>query len=241
MCDKKWLILLDLDDTLMPTNYRYHEAAWRCGLIIQKALAGRSRRPSEVLALQQAIDRSLFKDMGFLIKRYPLSWVTTYERLAAEAGMPVNPKVSKRLANTAGYFKYGPFRAFAGAKTVLRKLIKQGHFLHLVTAGEPDLQWRKIEQAGLTRYFDNGNFHVVPMEKKSTFIKLVESTDRPAMMVGDSKRNDIRPAQEIGLTTVWIPSETRNDSDSEVEPDWEIGHIKLLPDLIFRIEPKEKK
>ena len=233
----KWLILVDLDDTLMPTNYRYHEASWRCGLIIQKALAGRSKRPMEVLELQREIDRGLFKEMGFLVSRFPRSWVLTYEQMCASAGVPVSAKVRQRIQNTAAYFKYGPFRPFVGIKTALRRLRRQKHRLHLITAGEVVLQRRKIEQAGLVKYFDDGNFTVCPMHKKDDMQRLAAEFNGPVMMVGDSKRNDIRPAKELGLTTIWIPSETKHDSDGKVEPDYEIRSFTLLPDLMSKIKP----
>ena len=238
MDNTKWLIVIDLDDTLIPTNYRYHLASLRAALIIQNELAWKSRRPLEVLAFQRTVDQALFKEMGFLVERYPTSWVKTYEHLAKEVGVAVDPAISQKIYNTAGHFRIGPFTAFKGVKVALRKLVKAGHRLHLVTAGEDGLQKRKVVSANLTRYFREDNFDVVPMEKKTIFRRLIETSDIPVMMVGDSKRNDIRPALELGMSTVWIPSETRNDTDSEVKPDYTIECFRLLPNLLPQIVPK---
>jgi putative hydrolase of the HAD superfamily len=176
--------------------------------------------------------------MGFMISRFPRSWVMTYEQLCANSRLPTNAKVRQQVHNTAAYFKYGPFKAFVGIKTALRRLRRNKHRLHLITAGEVILQRRKIEQAGLVKYFDDGNFTVCPMHKKDDMQRLAEEFDGPVMMVGDSKRNDIRPAKELGLTTVWIPSETKHDSDGEVEPDHEISSFTLLPERLPKIKPK---
>jgi putative hydrolase of the HAD superfamily len=237
---QRWLIMIDLDDTLMPTNYRYHQAGMRAATIIQDALAHRSRRPIGVFELHRDIDRNLFKELHFQVSRFPSSWVETYEQLCREAGMPISEAVAKRIFNTAARFKYGPFRAYPGAKTALRKLRRQKHVLHLVTAGELDLQRRKLEQSGLIKYFDQGNFHVVTVEKRTLMAELANQYTLPAMMVGDSKRNDIAPAVALGLTAIWIPSETRHDGDTRVQPDLEMNSFNRLPEIIKDLKPKPR-
>lgn len=237
MSERKFLkVCLDLDDTLMPTNFRYHEASWRCGLIITKTLGAKSPRPADVVLLQREIDEELFKTFGFKVERFPRSWVETYARLAKRAGLPVDPDVSKRLFNTAGRFKYGPFRAFLGAKEALRKLSRAGYELHLITAGEDFLQRRKVEQSGLFRYLEPDRIHVTTGDKRREMAAIINGCPEAAVMVGDSKRNDIKPAKELGLTTVWIPSETRSREDPRILPDHEIASIVELPQLIEKLE-----
>ena len=237
MGSKKILkVCLDLDDTLMPTNYRYDEATWRCGLIIAKALGPRAPRPESVIGLQKEIDEKLFKTFAFKVERFPRSWMDTYAVLAEKAKEAADPQVSKRLFNTAGHFKYGPFGAFHGSKKVLRKLCRAGYVLHLITAGEDFLQRRKVEQSGIARYFEPENIHVSVGDKRVEMRAIIGDLPQTAVMVGDSKRNDIRPANELGMISVWLPSETRSREDPRIVPAHEIGTIDELPALLEKLE-----
>lgn len=237
MSEHKILVVcMDLDDTLMPTNFRYHEASWRCGFIITKTLGAKSPRPNEVIKRQLEIDDALFKDHGFQVKRFPLSWVQTYEELAKKAGLAVDPAVSRRIFNTASRFKYGPFQAFLGAKAALRQLQRAGYELHLITAGEDFLQRRKVEQSGLSRYFEPENIHVTTGDKRKEISAVIQGRSGAAVMVGDSKRNDIKAAKELGVVSIWIPSETKSREDPKIIPDHEIGSITKLPALIAKID-----
>ena len=67
MARRRWLILMDLDDTLMPTNYRYIEASWRCGMILSRALGFKSPYPLDIARMEFEIDRELGKEYGFVM------------------------------------------------------------------------------------------------------------------------------------------------------------------------------
>ncbi len=236
-------VCLDLDDTLMPTNYRYHQASWRCGFIIATALGFRSPQPADVILLQRQIDNKLFKTFGFKVDRFPTSWVDTYKMLADRAGVKVDQEICRRLFNTASHFKVGPFRAFVDAKAALRKILKArpGRELHLITAGEQWLQTRKVEQAGLGRYFEPGNIHVTDGGKVELLKQIAGDDPGSVVMVGDSKRNDIKAAKSLKIVCVWIPSETRSSEDAAIVPDHEIRSIGELPELIARLDAELRK
>ncbi len=227
---------LDLDDTLMPTNYRYHQASWRCGTIIAIALGYRSPRPDDVILLQRQIDNRLFKTFRFKVDRFPTSWVDTYKLLAERVGLKPDPLICRRIFNTASHFKVGPFSAFKGAKAALRGLVQDGKELHLITAGENWLQLRKVEQAGLGRYFEPTNVHVTLGEKAEVLAQIAGADTESVIMVGDSKRNDIKAAKALKIVSVWIPSETKSSEDASIVPDHEIANIGELPELIARLD-----
>lgn len=231
---RKWLILMDLDDTLMPTNYRYIEASWRCGLIMSKALGTCTPYPLDITKMEFDIDRDLGKEYGFKIDRFPLSWVKTYEKLCAEYGMEPDPAVSDRLSNTASRFRYGPFSAFKGVKSVLRRLRQQGHELHLVTLGDTILQRRKLKQTGLEGYFDS--IRIEEREKKQVMQELLKDRSEPALMIGDSKLKDILPANELGMVTVWIPSQTKSPRDEDIQEDFKIRSFSDLMSIMRKID-----
>jgi len=234
MTRRRWSILMDLDDTLMPTNFRYIEASWRCGLILSRALGHITPYPLDIVRMEFDIDRELGKEYGFKIDRFPLSWVKTYERLCEEYGMEPDSEVSALLTNTASRFRYGPFSAFNGVKAVLKRLRQQGHELHLVTLGDTTLQRRKLDQTGLAGEFNS--VHIVEREKKLAMQEILKDRGGPAMMVGDSKLKDILPANELGMLTVWIPSQTKSPRDAEIKPDFTIRSFKEIMSVMSKLE-----
>lgn len=234
MSRKKWQIIMDLDDTLMPTNEKYIRASCSCCLIVVRALGHRSPYPVEITQMEWDIDRELSKTHGFKIDRFPLSWVKTYERLCEQLGIEPSPKTSAQLLHTAGRFRYGPFHAFPGVASVLRRLKRQGHGLHLVTVGDEALQRRKLLQTKLFALFDS--VHVEERDKKAALQKILAEHAGPAVMIGDNKEKDILPANELNLVTIWIPSQSRSAKDDKIQPDFTVRSFCELSALIRQLE-----
>lgn len=232
------LLLFDLDETLIPNSYKYHKQIWRCGMIIAEELAEKSPHPLDVLKRHSEIDIDLVKSHGLHLDRFPLSWVQTYEWFCKRLDRTPSKAVKDRLFNTASQFKRGPFQAFPGAKKVLRQLRRDGHEMHMVTLGVDSLQMRKVRDAGLECFFDS--IHVMNLEKKEIMASLVGENASRAVMIGDSKRSDIKPAKDLGITAVWIPSDSWSYANVKVEPDFEISSIRELPGVIRGLLRKEK-
>lgn len=228
------IICCDLDDTLIPNAHRYHAPAWRCGLIITNALGVSTPSPMEILQFQLKVDQEAVVRQGYGTDRFPNSWITTYRQLAEKAGITAKSKVEERLFNTASRFKYGPFRAFKGVKRVLKRLKKRGHSLHLITVGDVALQQRKIDQSNLASYFEG--IHIVTKDKKPAMRAVVEDSSDPSFMVGDSKRYDIKPAQELGMKGIWVPSSTWSfEGDESIKPEFTIDSFTKLPQLCRKL------
>jgi len=242
---RKLEICFDLDDTCVSNGHRYNGPTWKCGLIVHQAMGFLSPRPAEVLALQQAKQMQLVEKHGFVIDVYPRSWVLAYRELCRKFGARINPTVTKKLFQAAAHFADGPYDAFEGVKEDLTKLRELGHRTHLITVGPQKLQFRKIRCAGLEDLFDH--IHVSLRDKKRTLAMIAGDRPQDCVMVGDSKRSDMQPAKELGVITIWIPSNTWSYADVPVEPDYTIKslHPDLVP-LIGRItrrrpRPKSKK
>jgi len=234
-------ICLDLDDTLIPNSYRYNMPTWKCGLIITKALGVYSPYASELMKIQLEKDLAMVEEYGFDARRYPLSWVQTYEELCARNGLVPDPKVSKRLLSTAARFKFGPFRTFPGVISTLHDLVDDGRHLVLVTVGDEKLQQRKIDQAGVGPLFRE--VHITSREKGDVLASVAGDDPASAMMVGDSKRSDITPAIEIGMHAVWIPSNTWVYANAELdEGSYHVAQsVNDLPAVIAAIESGKRR
>lgn len=225
---------LDLDDTLVPNTYLYHGPIWRCGLIIARALGHCSPYPPKVLELQQEIDAGMIPEMDFSVFRFPYSWVKTYRQLAGAAGQQPDPAVEQELLDTAMTFTRGPFRPFPGAVDVLATLRRAGHALFLITAGDRALQNYKIDEAGLRPYFDRRHVKITGRSKLAKMREVFGRQREGCLMVGDSLGSDIEAAQSLGVTTVWIPSQTWSYAGptKPIKPDYTIVSIAELPPII---------
>ncbi len=240
---RKLDVCFDLDDTCISNGHRYYGPTWKCGLIVHQALGYDSPRPADVLALQQTKQMDLVNKHGFVIDVYPRSWVLAYRELCRKHGVSIDPAVSKKLFRTAAHFADGPYEAFDGVKEDLAKIREMGHRTHLITVGPQKLQFRKIRCAGLEELFDH--IHVSLREKKRTLAMIAGDRPQDCVMVGDSKRSDMQPAKELGMITVWIPSNTWSYADVPVDPDYVIEalHPDLVPLIgqIARGQPKPRR
>lgn len=116
--------------------------------------------------------------------------------------------------------------------------LKQTHRLGLLTNGAPDLQRRKLAGAGLA-----GAFHEVVISGEiglgkpdehvfKLMLARLETPPGAAVMVGNSPKSDIRPAQAVGMKAVWVNRYGRA-GDPTVMPDCE---IKTLTELVGWLE-----
>lgn len=228
-------ICFDLDDTLIANTYKYHAPMCKCALIITEALGKKSIYTPDLMDMRVKLDAELVEKHGFALERFPESWTMTYERLCERAGLPVDPETSSRLRAEAMRFAEGPWDPFEGAVEVLDALRGEGRKLCLVTAGDPKLQRRKIEESGLEPQFDEV---CITLRRKTEFLYIQRGEDAArTMMVGDSKRSDIIPAVELGLTAVHVESQTWHYAHADVEGDYHrIASVRELPALIARLE-----
>ncbi|KPJ85884.1 hypothetical protein AMJ57_01365 [Parcubacteria bacterium SG8_24] len=243
-------IIFDLDDTLIDNTYRYHEALWKCGLIICQALGGRSVDPKRVIEKKSEIDNGLVGEYGYSVKRFPIAIVKTYEYFCEEKGLRPRTEVKRRLFNVASRFKYGPFELRPGVLKMLRSFKREGYRLHLVTVGDLGLQSRKVIQAGLARKMPNGAWkspifdgvHIPARDKRPVFEEIAAGNPRSCMMVGDSTGSDIKPASDLGMVAVLIPSETSfNTAQISHSRYHKLESVLELPEFISRFRLRRSK
>lgn len=230
----------DLDDTLLPAARFYHRVSWDCGMIIDQALGTVSPHPKEIIDFQQSADKHLYKSEGYDVHRFPHSWVLTYEAMARQFGVPVDPATVEQLRATAARFQDGPFQAFPGVHEVLSRLRDSGTELHLISSGSraEDFQNRKIDEAGLRQYFLTAE--ITSADKKPAMHRIFDGREDRSYMIGDSKRNDIAPALKLGVTAIWVPSASWNfDHDLLHNGHYHtISSVSKLPALLDRLERK---
>lgn len=227
----------DMDDTLFPTARRYHRVMWECGLLIDQALGTRSPHPKDVIDYQQSTDIGLIELYGYELSRFPESWVLTYQEMVRQFGVTEDPVIVQQLRRIACRFQDGPYDVFPGVHDVLQGLCDAGDELHLISAGvgAESLQQRKIDEAGIRRYFTS--ITITPADKTPAMRRIFGGREARSFMIGDSKRHDIVPAVELGVTAVWIPSTSWSFAHADIDERLyhTIAGVHQLPELLNRL------
>jgi len=239
--NNRWTILLDLDDTLIASTHLYHAPSIRCGALITAALGTRSVHPADLFQMHLEIDMAMVRTHGYGLERYPQSWVRTYEKLARQLKLPVDRKVCAKLVATAKTFARGPYVPIEGAKEALVELQREEHSLHLITAGDKGLQEKKVRMSGLSQLLDSVN--VTGPDKKPVMAKISADRRERTVMVGDSLKSDIKPAIELGILAVHVPSRTWAYANEELDRRRyrTIKSVRELPALIRKLEGRRSR
>lgn len=125
----------------------------------------------------------------------------------------------------------------AGAARALEQLSARFKLV-LFTAGDEKVQWKKIRSLGLEHRF--GRVRIVPVKTAVEFRNLLaQENARPedAIMIGNSLRSDILPAQEVGITTILFLARTWR-YESSVLVDHSIPKVRKfsrLPLIVSRL------
>jgi putative hydrolase of the HAD superfamily len=227
----------DMDDTLFPTARRYHRVMWECGLLIDQALGVRSPHPKDVIDYQQMTDIKMIEAHGYEINRFPESWVLTYQEMARQFSVTEDPVIVQQLRRVALRFQDGPYDVFPGVYDVLQGLRDAGDELHLISAGAgcEELQHRKVDEAGIRKFFHS--ITITPSDKTPAMRRIFSGREARSFMVGDSKRHDIAPAIELGVTAIWIPSTSWSFAHADLDRSQYhiISGVHELPSLLTRL------
>lgn len=111
--------------------------------------------------------------------------------------------------------------------------LSQAHRLGLLTNGCPDLQRRKLDASGLCRFFDDvvisGEVGIGKPDTRvfELLLSRMHSSPSDSLMVGNSLRSDIEPANAIGMTSVWV-NRAAKPNDGVVRPDIEVTSLAEL-------------
>lgn len=230
---RKRKALIDLDGTLIHYRQTYHNQSWRCALIISEAMGVYSPPLRMVVDLQYETDVNMMSKYGLSIHRFPRSWVRTYITLAQEYGVPIDAEVCDRLLHIARRFQDGPWPVIDGVIPVLEWL-KSRYERIIITAGPDDIQNRKVDEAlpSLRPHVDL----VVPTppDKRPKMAEIIAGEPENCFMIGDSRGSDIRPALALGITAIWIKSDTWAPHDADLDPKthYTIHSIDQLPALL---------
>jgi putative hydrolase of the HAD superfamily len=201
-------ILFDLDDTLIHCNRFFNEARSEFLAAMLACFQGYPIDAKQIEDTQQHIDLSGIEQHGLGKHRFPESLVATYRLMCDKYGKTPLKHEEQEL-EAIGYGVYTkPVELYPHAHETLELLKKEGHELYLYTGGDQEIQTSKVLRAGLADIFPEQRRFVSEHKNRDVLAKIMREIDlkhHHTWMVGNSARNDIRPALEEGIHAIHLP------------------------------------
>ncbi len=117
---------------------------------------------------------------------------------------------------------------------ILDYLELKGYHLHLITNGFERVQWLKLNNSGLGKYFK----HVVTSEKSNSLkpkkeifdfaINLAGASMQESIMLGDNQDADIMGAINAGMDCIFV---NHVNAVTALQPTYIVSHLKQLEDI----------
>jgi len=196
MKKNKKTIIFDLDDTLIDTSHLY----WSVKYDILNFIHSKSNVSYKELDIMfEEIEHKNTIKFGYDPSRYKISANELCSKCDIKDIKDINyiNKIADRII-------LDDPKLIEGAEELLSYLYSK-YNLVLLTSGIQKLQFRKIKNNGLNRYFGEKNTKVV--EKKDLkifidFLKELSLLPENCFVIGDSIKSDINPAMECGIKAI---------------------------------------
>ncbi|MCL6478576.1 MAG: HAD hydrolase-like protein [Peptococcaceae bacterium] len=223
-------ILFDFDDTLVETTVFFEIARERYA----RLMAGMGFPRGEVLAvLDQKDIENVRRCGGFLKECFPRAMAETYRHFCGLNGIDPDPDTCRQVEDIGWWvFDQKPV-VVPGAGEILGELSARREYdLFLATKGDPSVQWRRINDSGLKKYFKKV---YVLKDKTSRQFELIarwQKLDaRHSWVVGNSIKSDINPGLLAGFNCIFIPHNYTWHYEME-EPLGEFATVGTLEEVL---------
>ena len=223
---------VDWDDTIAENIRYFREVEAEAARLV----AGRTGFEVREVARRGAeLDVIVARQMGLVKESLAAAWVACYREFAGRAGRPADPEVEAELRRLCAIPYETRQELIPGAAETLRWLHESGFEVTIWTAGEADIQRRKIRESGLTRWIHR---EAVVLAKTPERLKDFMGDREPGrcFVVGNSRHSDIRPALALGLAAYHVDVETWAYDHLEVDeadPNYHrLSQISELPHLL---------
>jgi putative hydrolase of the HAD superfamily len=194
-------VLMDMDNTLLKTQELYEEAHAELAALVNTFTAT-GYEHADVIATARRIEVSLFDTFGYGAAMLPQAFENTLLHYV--------PKASEAAIETAREIANNVYERVPGIKPGVQKGLQllEPHFdLYLLTAGDAEVQQRRIDQMPFRHFFKD--IFIVPEKNAQTYTALLGRLNlapEEVVMIGDSLRSDIIPAVEAGLSASYVES-----------------------------------
>jgi putative hydrolase of the HAD superfamily len=194
-------LIFDADDTLWENNIYYIRAAEKLVRLVQESGESKSKIESNF----QTLEREVVQTMGYGSQNFIYILKTLFDRYGQKLNDHSHPEQLKKICNDFNdHIKYPP-GIFPHVRETLVQL-KEKYHLYVLTKGNIEEQWRKLEKSDLLPFFNEA--YVKPEKNFETYkqlIKINNWTPAETCMIGNSPKSDINPALKAELWAVYIP------------------------------------
>lgn len=201
-------LLFDMDDTLIHCNKYFQQIIDNFAEQMEDWFSFVGLKAEEIKQKQLEIDISGVTLHGFVETHFPESLVETYlyfSDLFGRKPQAADKDWMVRIGRSVYEVEVEPYPYM---KETLQELENDGHRLYLYTGGVPAIQQRKIEAAGLERFFGERIF-IRQHKNTQELDKILRSADfdrKNTWMIGNSMRTDVLPALENGIHSIYLPA-----------------------------------
>lgn len=224
-------ILLDLDDTILD----FHKAE---RIALSATLKKIGIDPSEsILSLYSEINLAHWKrlEVGELTRHEVLHgrFAELFSRLGVKGDCYEAQRIYEWELGTGHYFLDW------GAE--LLDALYGRYRIYLASNGTDIVQTRRIESAGIEKYFDElfisqriGYDKPHPTYFELCFQKIPDFKKEETVIIGDSLTSDIKGGLNAGIKTVWFNPHGKA-APAELTPDYEVRRLEEIPSLLEKM------
>ncbi|HEY3368209.1 MAG TPA: HAD family hydrolase [Symbiobacteriaceae bacterium] len=196
--------LVDWDDTIAENIRYFNEAEEANALLIARLTAHDAQT---IRKRGQEIDLATARRIGLGRESFSIAWIECYRELCGLSGLPADGETEAALGRACQMPYEVRQDLLPGAAGTLAWLYASGFEVIIWTAGDSDVQARKIQNSGLEGYIHRAE--IVPDKDPERLTRALAGRDRRhCFVVGNSVHSDIRPALAVGIAAYHVPAET---------------------------------
>jgi putative hydrolase of the HAD superfamily len=214
-------MLFDFDDTLVETTIYFNQAKDSFAGIMSSL----GFPAVEALSTLNRFDiRNVKLYGGFYKECFPRALGETYEYYCQACGREINQKLKKEIEEMGWLVFSQPVEPVKNAAEVLEKLA--GRFpLYLATRGDPEMQQERIEQSGLSHWFNK--IYILAEKNEKTYRRIASEqqlSPQVSWVVGNSMKSDVNPALRAGFKSIYVYHPHTWDYEDELPVG---GHVSV--------------
>jgi FMN phosphatase YigB (HAD superfamily) len=229
-------VTVDLDDTLIRTQRDYDEAIDE----LSSWLAERTGSdPSAIARRLNEIDRENLSSLGLSKERFPHSFEETAREFLddpTEEDLVHARELATQAYKSEATYRERGFRS--GAAELLSSLREAGATVHLLTAGDEDIQRRKIRGLELSQLVDE--ISIVDLGEKEDVLRDLRDnlTAETVLHIGNSLSSDVKTALSAGVDVVYVPEGEwrRSMVDDQILQNDSVYIYESIPALLADLE-----
>lgn len=218
-------IVLDLDNTLVECTKYYEDAKVAAAQAVESALG----MPAEIaLDLLRKIDVAAIQAThDFSRARHPNSFAGLAEVARRIMGRRGSEMLVEQLYEIGDSVFDAPYELLPGTEEALESLWQGGFQLVLLTKGDQKVQEQKIAKHRALSHWFRAHY-IVPRKSADVLLDVLKREDvdsESSWVVGDSYRDDIAPALEVGVATCHL-------TGTEGHPGYNQSYDKGSPTIV---------